>query len=104
MDKIGLSKIINDKDYLNKLPEKFQNEKICITYKLGNPIRNKIFNYKETVDSICIEDPPSLTTCECSNSEFKDHNHGHIVTGDLRIVKDARLRKLLSKGLYFRKH
>ena len=54
-------------------------------YKFGNPIRNKIFNYKKTVESICIEDPPSLTTCACRLSEFKDPNHGHIVTGDLRI-------------------
>ena len=104
MEKIGLSKIMNDKEYLDKLPEKFQSEKICVTYKLGNPIRNKIFNYKETVNSICIKDPPSLTTCACNNSEFKDHNHGHIVTGDLRIVEDVRLRKLLSKGPNFREH
>ena len=70
MDKIGLSKIINNKEYLNKLPEKFQNEKICITYKLGNPIRNKIFNDKETVYSISIKYTLSLTTCACNNSEF----------------------------------
>ena len=102
MEKIGLSKIINDKEYLDKLPEKF--EKFCVTYRLGNPIRNKVFNYKETVNSIRIKDPPSVTTCECNNSEFKDNNHGHIVTGDLRIVKDVKLRKLLSKGPNFREH
>ena len=50
------------------------------------------------------KDPPSLTTCACNNSEFKDNNHGHIVTGDLRIVKDVKLRKLLSKGPDFREH
>ena len=71
---------------------------------MGNPIRNKIFNYKKTVESVCIEDPPSLTTCACSQSEFKDPNHGHIVTGDLRIVEDVKLRKLLSKGPNFREH
>ena len=79
-------------------------KKFRITYKLGNPIRNKIFNYKETVNSIFIKGPLNLTTCACNNSEFKDHNHGHIVTGDLRIVKDVRLRKLLSKGPNFREH
>ena len=36
--------------------------------------------------------------------DFNEHNHGHIVTGDLRIVKDVRLRKLLSKGPNFREH
>ena len=31
-------------------------------------------------------------------SNFKDLDHGHVVTGDLRIVEDVKLRKLLSKG------
>ena len=77
-------------------------KKNCVTYKLVNPIRNKIFNYKETVASICIQDPPSSTTCACSQSEFKDPAHGHIVSGDLRIVEDVKLRKLLSKGTNYR--
>ena len=104
MDNIGLSKIINKQEHFEKLPDRFKQnkEKICVTYKLVNPIRNKIFNYKETVASICIQDPPSLTTCACSQSEFKDPTHGHIVSGDLRIVEDVKLRKLLSKGPNYR--
>ena len=104
MDSIGLSKIINKHDVFEKLPDKIksQESKICVTYKLRNPIRNKIFNYKETIASISVHDPPSLTTCSCDESEFKDPDHGHVVTGDLRIVEDVKLRKLLSKGPNYR--
>ena len=87
------------------MPDKIKSEddnKICVTYRLGNPIRNKIFNYKETVESISVQDPPNLSTCSCNQSEFKDPNHGHIVSGDLRIVEDDKLRKLLSNGPNFR--
>ena len=85
MDNIGLSKILNKQDVFEKLPDKIksQENKICVTYKLRNPIRNKIFNYKETIASISVHDPPSSTTCTCNESDFKDPDHGHVVTGDL---------------------
>ena len=31
-----------------------------------------------------------------------DQHHGHIVTGDLRIVTNGKLRKLLTKGPKYR--
>ena len=40
--------------------------------------------------------------CSCHQSDFKHPNHGHVITGDLRIVEDAKLRKLLYKGPHFR--
>ena len=36
------------------------------------------------------------------DSEFCDPHHGHIVTGDLRVVSNTKLRKLLSKGPNYR--
>ena len=59
-----------------------------VTYKLGSTIRNKILNYKETVDSIFVDDEVSFTLnsepCDCLNSPFSDPHHKHIITGDLR--------------------
>ena len=40
--------------------------------------------------------------CSCTPSSFTDPNHGHIVTGDLRIVQNNTLRKLLCKGPKYR--
>ena len=36
--------------------------------------------------------------CNCTTSPFTDPNHGHIVSGDIRIVQNNKLRKLLCKG------
>ena len=44
----------------------------------------------------------NLPSCECSNSEFSDPHHKHIVSGDLRIIENSKLRKLLSKGPNYR--
>ena len=41
-------------------------------------------------------------TCECEQSDFKDPHHGHVVTGDLRIVNNIKLRNLFKKGPNYR--
>ena len=48
-----------------------------------------------------LEDPSSLP-CSCENSAFSDQHHGHIVSGDLRLIKNNRLRKLVAKGPKYR--
>ena len=40
--------------------------------------------------------------CNCTTSPFTDANHGHIVSGDIRIVQNNKLRKLLCKGPKYR--
>ena len=40
--------------------------------------------------------------CSCSSSEFCYGPAGHVVTGDLRIIKDAKLRELVNKGPFYR--
>ena len=83
--------------------------------KLDCPIRNKIMNYEQTVRSIqhmtegeisltLDSETSSLFPCSCSESEYCDPHHGHVVTGDLRIIENAKLRKLFSKGPNYREN
>ena len=77
-----------------------------LSYKLGNTIRNKILNYKKTVESVFVDDEISFALdsepCDCENSQFCDPHHKHVITGDLRIVENSKLRQLLTKGPNFR--
>ena len=41
-------------------------------------------------------------SCNCTTSPFLDPNHGHIVIGDIRIVQNNKLGKLLCKGPKYR--
>ena len=108
MEEIKLSKILHLQNVRQLLPEDLQgdDEIPMISFKLNAPIRNKILNQKETVASIIRNDDGSFDLeslpCECENSQFKDGHHNHIVTGDLRIVENSKLRQLLTKGPNFR--
>ena len=48
-----------------------------------------------------LKDTTSLP-CTCASSTCKDDHHGHVVSGDLKIVTNSKLRKLLSRGRKFR--
>ena len=105
---IRLPSILRNKDVVSLLPEILQQpEKIpVVTYKLGPTIRNKILNYKDTVSSVLFQEDSvnelQNMECDCRNSEFCDADHGHVITGNLGIVKNVKLRKVLSKGPNYR--
>ena len=40
---------------------------------------------------------------DCRTSSFCDPHHKHIITGDLKIIENKKLRKLLTKNLNYRK-
>ena len=110
LDDIHISKIFRSAEVVSLLPETLQNDEdipIC-TMKLDSPIRSKILNYKETVLAlqVIVDDDISfvenLPSCDLYNSEFWDLHHKHIVSGDLRVITNPKLRKLFSKAPNYR--
>ena len=47
---------------------------------------------------------PPVNDCDCSNNnnKFCNRPHGHIITGNLDIVRHDKLRKLLNEGPKYR--
>ena len=93
LEHIKLSSILHDDDVVDKLPATFQRQEVpSVVYSLSNTISNKLFNYKETVNSIDTNDRETFGTgiaaCDCQNSGFVNEHHGHVVTGDLRIIRN----------------
>ena len=41
-------------------------------------------------------------TCQCKESKFCYEPHGHVITGDLRVIENAKLRELVAKGPKYR--
>ena len=73
------------------------------SYSYTRSVASKIFNFKASLQQLDFQglshDPPP---CNCSDSKFLYAPCGHIVTGDLNIVRNIKLRDLLSKGPKYR--
>ena len=105
IDFINLPQILNQPDLVKLLPASFKDKPPMVVFELVKSIRSKIFNYKKTVQELDIDAflaDSSILPCSCADSSFVDAHHGHIITGDLSIVQNKKLRKLLVKGPKYR--
>ena len=103
---LNLPRILHDPSLADSLPNaSFNFEVPTVVYTLCDPIGSKIFNFNQFVNEVDIngflQDVTSLL-CSCSDSPFTDPHHKHVVTGDLRIIKHSKLRKLFAKGPKYR--
>ena len=98
---INFRKIFKIPDVLRASPFKSPNlSKPTISYKYPGTIRSRVLNYKEAYDDKDCD--ISKMTCDCSNNQFLDKHHKHVITGDLAFIQNNKLRTLLSKGLNYR--
>ena len=96
--------MLNQKSVQSKIPPYFQyKESPCISYSYTRSVASKIFNYKASLQQIDFDGlSQNPTPCSCCNSEFLYAPCGHIVTGDLSIVRNQKLKNVLRKGPKYR--
>ncbi len=103
VDMVNVRRIVNDPNTDALLPNMTEDEKPNTVFKFTRTIRSEIFNYRQTIEEV---DPGNWNdddyTCQCNGSEFMDGHHKHVITGNLKIVQNRKLRKLLAKGPKFR--
>ena len=104
IDALNLSNILNQKSVQSNIPPYFEyKESPCISYSYTRSVATKIFNYKTSLQQIDFQSlSQNPLPCSCSGSEFLYAPCGHIVTGDLNIVRNDKLRDLLRKGPKYR--
>ena len=68
----------------------------------SNTIAGKIFNQKKVVKELDVNVGTRDMCCSCSQSRYCYTLVGHVVTGDLNILRDAKLRNLIEKGPSYR--
>ena len=66
------------------------------------PYRARFFNQKIVVKELDLDNGTKDIKSSFSSSDFCYGPAGHVVTGDLRIIKDAKLRELVNKGPSYR--
>ena len=105
MNNIYLNKIFSNKNILETWPSTIDNKYAnpMPIYKYMPPISSKIFNYRQTITDIDLDEWINKPySCNCNNSPFKDIHHGHIITGDMNFVNHNNLKKILNMGTKFR--
>ena len=70
-----------------------------MSYKYTNNISRSVFNHNQALRNINFDD---YRNAPCQSSTFRYEPHVHVITGDLRIVRNRKLRRLLEKGPKYR--
>ena len=102
MDFIDLPSIFRDKSVQSSIPNYFKNCEVpIICYKYNKPIRGAIFNFNKLISDLDIETciPDSLA---CKDSKYVYPAAGHVITGNLKIISDSRIRSIIAKGPKYR--
>ena len=105
IDFINVQRIFRDKEVLNSLPTDLRKNSPMVVYELTESIHSKLFNYKKFVQSLDVDSflvDNTILPCECQQSPFINHDHNHIITGNLDIINDSKLRNLVTKGPKYR--
>ena len=100
VERVHLNRILQFDDIKGLFPVKgIKYSSPTISYTRDNNIRSKVLNYHQTIkDSI-----HTSYVCNCASysNKYLDVHHNHIITGDLSIIDNVKLRNLLIKGLSF---
>ena len=103
IEMINLSQILHSKPVKKAIPGFIQNQTPpTISYSYTKTIAGKIFNFKQTIKDIDFEIGTTNLNCDCHVSDFRYEPVGHVVTGNLSIVENRKLRKILGKGPSYR--
>ena len=108
MDFINLPQIIRSKEAKDSMPSILNDDDIpMVVYSLSQPIRSRILNYKNFVSELDLDgfnENKDSIKCHCSqyDNKFLNNDRKHILTGNLQIIKNNKLRKIFSKGPKYR--
>ena len=98
---IDLPSIFKDRSVTSSIPAYFQNsEPPIIYYKYNKSIRNTVFNFNKLGSDLDIH--ANTPESDCRDSKFIYPAAGHIMTGNLKIISDSRIRYIISKGPKYR--
>ena len=93
---INVHNILDDSLVKAFLPTSIKFGDPTVLYSLTNPIRSKIFHFNKCVSNIDVKaflQDNTIFPCNCAGTSFIDRDHQHLVTVDLQIIGNNKLRK-----------
>ena len=102
MEFIDLHSIFKDNLVISSISNYFNNsETTIICYKYNKPNRSSIFHFNKIVTGINI-DSNTPDSRDCQNSNYLYSPEKHVITGNLDVIPDSRVRYIISKGPKYR--
>ena len=100
VDTINLPALLQSTSVTNKIPVYFRDkEPPIVSYEYTSTVASKLFNFSPALSNLNVSEYFSNPqTCQCKESKFCYEPHGHVITGDLRVIENAKLRELVAKG------
>ena len=103
IEMLELPRILNSKSVKDAIPAFLSHRKPpMVSYSYTKTISGQIFNQKRVVEELDFDIGTEDMHCDCSTCEYCYEPAGHVVTGDLNIIRDAKLCTLIAKGLSYR--
>jgi len=105
IEDINFNNIFNSGELKQLIPKEIKlKKKPQLIFKYTKNIGSKILNYNNVLKNTGIINYDDILNmrCDCANSPFKHDTFGHIITGNLDIVKEKELRLLMGHGTKFR--
>ena len=100
IDAVNLPSIVRSKSVTETMPTYFkEKEPPIISYSYTKTITSKIFNLSSTLKGLDYRQfHKSPSQCECNTSSHLYQPYGHVITSDLSIIPNSKLRDLIAKG------
>ena len=71
-------------------------------FRMFRPVKSDV-NFAPALSNLNVSEYFSNPqTCQCKESKFCYEPHGHVITGDLRVIENAKMRELVGKGPKYR--
>ena len=104
IDSINLPALLRSTSVTDKIPVYFRDkEPPIVSYEYTSTIARKAFDFAPALSNLNVfEYLSNPQTCQCKESKFCYEPHDQVITGDLRVIENARLRELVAKGPKYR--
>ena len=104
VDVINLPTLLPSTSVIDKIPAYFKDkEPLTVSYEYTSIVASKLFNFALTLSNLNFSDYLSNPqTCQCKESKFCYEPYGHVITGDLKVIENAKLKELVAKGPKYR--
>ena len=101
IEMVGLPRISNTKSVRDTIPKYHKPPMVSFSYT--NTISGRIFNQKSVLEDLDFDVGTEDMCCDCPTMyAYCYEPAGHVVTGDLTIIRNAKLRALVVKGPSYR--